>query len=150
MNINTRELQYFLQLSSGLCNLYISRNSLRESDWISKALVTPQRSARQIIASLGPLGTTALVGNAPHLVRQGSKYSNRCDIVVLFNYQDMVILDFAPGGVKWNDHDSIVNYQFFHGETNGLTFRQLLLAAFVFGMRRAGFRGLEARVEGRR
>lgn len=119
-------------------NLCISRNTLRDSDWTAGALITPRRSLEQVVGSLGRGDKSALLNNAVNLVRQGSKYSKECDLIVLFNYQDMIVLDFAPGGRKWDNLDNPMNYYFLSGENNGLTFRQLLLAAFIYGMRKVG------------
>ena len=120
---------------------YLKRNSLRNSDWIDHALVTPQRTAQQIINNI-PRGVhTALVDNAGVISKQAGKYSSQCGLVVLCNYQDMIVLDFTPGqgNPVWNDLTNPVRYLFSSG--NPLTHKQLLIAALIYGMRKAGVMG---------
>jgi hypothetical protein len=84
---------------------------------------------------------TALVDNAGVISQQASKYSSQCGLVVLCNYQDMIVLDFTPGpgNAAYNDLTNPVRYLFSTG--NQLTHKQLLIAALVYGMRKAGVMG---------
>ena len=125
-------------------SLHEKRNALRDNDWTHSALVTPQRSAQQIISSIPPGVQTALVDNAGLISKQASKYSSQCGLVVLCNYQDMIILDFTPNGAHWNDLTSPVKYFFSTG--NPMTHKQLLIAAFVYGMRKAGLMGAQSEI----
>ena len=125
-------------------SLHEKRNALRDNDWTHSALVTPQRSAQQIISSIRPGVQTALVDNAGLISKQASKYSSQCGLVVLCNYQDMIILDFTPNGARWNDLTSPVKYFFSTG--NPMTHKQLLIAAFVYGMRKAGLMGAQSEI----
>ena len=81
---------------------------------------------------------TALVDNAGVISKQASKYSSQCGLVVLCNYQDIIVLDFTPGqgNTAWNDTTNPVRYLF--SSTNVLTHKQLLIAALIYGMRKAG------------
>jgi len=117
------------------------RNSLRDSDWTDKAIVTPTRTAQQIINNIPRGVQTALVDNAGVTSKQASKYSSQCGLVILCNYQDMIVLDFTPGAgnTAWNDLTNPVRYLFSSG--NPLTHKQLLIAALVYGMRKAGVMG---------
>ncbi|OBZ78922.1 hypothetical protein A0H81_01334 [Grifola frondosa] len=119
----------------------LNRNALRDSDWTHAALVKPGRTAEQIIKSIPKGVQTALVDNAGILSKQASKYSSRCGLVLLCNYQDMIVLDFSPGAhnVRWNDVTDPVKYFFSDGQR--ITHKQLLLAALVYGLRKVGVLG---------
>jgi len=122
------------------------RNSLRDSDWTERALVTPQRTAQQVINNIPPNTQTALVDNAAIISKQAKKYSTQCGLIVLCNYQDMIVLDFKPGpGPGSQDSNDLTNpVQYFFSSGNpqtGLTHKQLLTAALIHGMRKAGFMG---------
>src|SRR5258708_39768326 len=84
---------------------FLKRNALRESDWIDKALITPQRTAQQVIDSIPHGMQTALVDNAAIISKQASKYSTQCGLIMLCNYQKMIVLDFTPGpgNTAYND-----------------------------------------------
>ncbi len=114
---------------------------LRESDWIDKALITLQRTAQQVIDSIPHGVQTALVDNAAIISKQASKYSTQCGLVVLCNYQKMIVLDFTPGpgNTAYNDLTNPVKYLFSSG--NLLTHKQLLIAALIYGMRKASVMG---------
>jgi len=56
----------------------------------------------------------------------------------------MIILDFTPNGARWNDLTSPVKYFFSAG--NPMTHKQLLIAAFVYGMRKAGLMGPQGEI----
>ena len=111
---------------------------MRESDWTERALITPTRTAKQIIDAIKPGVQTALVDNAAWLSKQGSKYSRECGIVLLCNYQNMVALDFttSPGNTPWNDLTHPV--KFFWSNGVAFTHKKLLIAALVYGLRKAG------------
>ena len=108
---------------------------------ISAALVKPDRTAKNIIDSIPTGVQTALVNNAPVLSKQSGKYSSRCGLVVLCNHQNMIVLDFTPGqgNRAWNDLTNPVQYLFSSGDP--LTHKQLLIAALIYGMRKAGVMG---------
>ena len=86
---------------------------------------------------------TALVGNAGVISQQASKYSRQCGLVVVCDYQNMIVLDFTPGpgpgNAAYNDRTNPVQYLFSKG--NPMTHKQLLLAALIYGMRKAGVMG---------
>jgi hypothetical protein len=88
---------------------------------------------------------TALVDNAGVISQQASKYSSQCGLVVLCNYQAMIVLDFTPGpgNTAWDDLTHPVQYLFSTGTGTGgtLTHKQLLIAALIYGMRKAGVMG---------
>jgi hypothetical protein len=87
---------------------------------------------------------TALKDNAAVISKQASKYSSQCGLVLLSNYQDSILLDFttSPGNTPWNDLTHPVQYLFTTGTGNGvLTHKQLLTAALIYGMRKAGVIG---------
>ena len=81
---------------------------------------------------------TALVDNAGVISQQASKYSSQCGLVVLCNYQNMIVLDFTPGqgNTIYNDRTNPVRYLFSTG--NQMTHKQLLISALIYGMRKAG------------
>ncbi|KIM70077.1 hypothetical protein SCLCIDRAFT_504019 [Scleroderma citrinum Foug A] len=101
--------------------------------------VMRNRFAKEIILSIPTHRETALLDNAAVISKQASKYSELCALIALCNYQDMIILDFTPNGAPWNDLTNPVNYLFSSG--NPMTHKQLLIAAFVYGMRKAGLMG---------
>lgn len=112
-----------------------------DHDWTESALVTPHRTAQQIVNSIPRRVRTALVNNAGVISQQASKYSSQCGLVVLCNYQNMIVLDFTPGpgNAVYNDVTNPVRYLFSTG--NQLTHKQLLIAALIYGMRKAGVMG---------
>jgi hypothetical protein len=120
---------------------FSKRNSLRESDWIDDALIKPGRTADKIIKDIPPRGKSALLDNAGTIAQQGSKYSTLCGLVVVCNYQNMIVLEFTtgPGNTKWNDITHPVKYLFSSGDP--LTHKQLLIVALIYGMRKAGVMG---------
>jgi len=110
-------------------------NTLVEADWVNGALVTERRSAQQIIGGM-PLGNrTALQGNAGVISQQARKYSDKCPVVVIFNYQHMIVLDFAPAGEPFNDRTNPVQFHF--SSDSSPTHKQLLLATMIHGMKKA-------------
>jgi hypothetical protein len=119
----------------------LKRNTLRDRDWTESALVTPQRTAQQIVNNIPRGVRTALVDNAGVISQQASKYSSQCGLVVLCNYQNMIVLDFTPGpgNTVYNDVTNPVRYLFSTG--NQITHKQLLIAALIYGMRKAGVMG---------
>ena len=48
---------------------------------------------------------TVLVDNAAIISKQASKYSTQCGLIMLCNYQKMIVLDFtpSPGNTAYND-----------------------------------------------
>ncbi|KAJ3566408.1 hypothetical protein NP233_g7031 [Leucocoprinus birnbaumii] len=120
---------------------YKRTNTLRESDWTG-ALVTADRTAQQIINDIPPGVQTALVDNAGIISKQASKYSSQCGLIVLCNYQNMIVLDFTPGNTAYNNLTNPVRYLFSSG--THLTHKQLLIAALIYGMRKAGVMGHDA------
>jgi hypothetical protein len=84
---------------------------------------------------------TALVDNAGIISKQAGKYSAQCGLVVVCNYQNMIVLDFTPGqgNTAYNDLTNPVKYLFSSG--NPLAHKQLLIAALIYGMRKAGVMG---------
>ena len=110
------------------------------------ALVTPTRTAQQVIDSIPNGVQTALKDNAGVISKQASKYSSQCGLVLLCNYQDIVVLDFTPGpgNTPYDDLTHPVQYLFSTGTGNGeLTHKLLLLAALIYGMRKAGVMGAD-------
>ena len=82
--------------------------------------------------------------NAAIISKQASKYSSQCGLVLLCNYQNSIVLDFTPGpgNTAYNDLTHPVQYLFSTGTGNGvLTHKQLLIAALIYGMRKAGVIG---------
>jgi len=85
-----------------------------------------------------------LKDNAGVISQQAGKYSTQSGIVVLCNYQNMIVLDFhtSPGNTPYDDLTHPVQYLFSTGTGNGvLTHKQLLIAALIYGMRKVGLMG---------
>ena len=114
---------------------------LRDSDWTSRALVTPTRTAQAILNSIPGDADTALVENAKKLSKQAGKYSSECGLVLLCNYQNMIALDFntSPGNAPWDDLNYPVKY--FWSDGTAFPHKRLLIAALVYGMRKEGLMG---------
>jgi len=136
------DIKFVAQNKTVLILEYKRTNSLRDSDWTDKALVTPNRTAQQVIDSIPHGVQTALLDNAAIISKQASKYSAQCGLIIVCNYQNIIVLDFTPGNTAYNDLTNPVNYLFSSG--NPLTHKQLLIAALVYGMRKAGVMGPNA------
>ena len=87
-----------------------------------------------------------MTDNETKLSKQASKYSDHCGLVILFNYQNMIVLDFTPGpsNACWNNRTSPVRYYFSDGQT--MTHKKLLIAALIYGMRKADIMGTSGEV----
>ena len=85
---------------------------------------------------------TALVDNATVISQQATKYSSQCGLILLCNYQNAIVLDFTPGDTAYDDLRNPVQYLFSTATGSGaLTHKQLLIAALVYGMRKARVMG---------
>jgi hypothetical protein len=82
-----------------------------------------------------------LTDNAVILSKQGSIYSEWCGLIMFFDYESMVVLDFHTGteNAEWDDLTSPV--KFFWSDGSGITHKQLLLATLIYGMRKEGVMG---------
>ena len=111
---------------------------LRDDDWTERALVTPTRTAQQVLDAMEPGAQTALVDNASMLSKQAGKYSNECGVVLLCNYQNMIALDFhtSPDNAPWDDLNHPVKY--FWSDGTAIPHKRLLIAALVYGMKKVG------------
>ncbi|KAK0450282.1 uncharacterized protein EV420DRAFT_745836 [Desarmillaria tabescens] len=132
------DIKYVVNGRTILIVEYKHTDSLRDNDWTEFALVRPNRTAQQIINSIPAGVQTALRDNAAIISKQASKYSSQCGLVVLCNYQNMIVLDFTPGhnNARWNDLTDPVKYYFSNGQT--MTHKRLLLATLIYGLRKVG------------
>ncbi|KAK0200005.1 hypothetical protein DFS33DRAFT_212261 [Desarmillaria ectypa] len=133
------DIKYVVNGHTILIVEYKHTDAFRDNDWTDFALVRPGRTAQQIVNDIPRGAQTALRDNAGIISKQASKYSSQCGLVVLCNYQNMIVLDFTPGqnNARWNDLTDPVKYFFSNGQA--ITHKQLLLAALVYGLRKAGF-----------
>ncbi|KAK0440494.1 hypothetical protein EV421DRAFT_1737162 [Armillaria borealis] len=115
-------------------------NTLDDNDWTRHSLITRDHSPQYLLQRLPPGAQTTLRGNASILVKQAAKYSDTCPLIVLFNYQNMVVLDFRPNGQPFHDVDNPVQYFFSNGQ--GIPHKKLLLAAFLYGFGKQRIRKL--------
>ena len=113
---------------------YLKRNTLHNTDWVD-SLVTDGRTAQDIIEDCPRGARTGLSNNASVLAQQSGKYSAQCGLVVLFDYQNMIVLDFTPGNSPQDDVTNPVRYHFSSGSR--MTHKQLLIAALIYGVRKA-------------
>ncbi|OBZ79752.1 hypothetical protein A0H81_01325 [Grifola frondosa] len=136
------DIKYVVNGKTVLILEYKRTNTLRDSDWTDAALVRPGRTAQQILHGISPGKQTALTHNAATVSKQASKYSSQCGLVVICNYQNMIVLDLKPAlhNARWNDITNPVKYFFSDGQT--ITHKQLLLAALIYGLRKAGLQGV--------
>ncbi|KAK0440496.1 hypothetical protein EV421DRAFT_1815371 [Armillaria borealis] len=111
-------------------------NTLHDNDWTYSALVRNGRTAKDIVKGLRRDAKTALTGNAVILSQQAVKYSESCPIIVLCNYQNMIVLDFAPGQRPFHNENNPVQYFFSNGQV--ISHKALLLAAFLYGLEKRG------------
>lgn len=114
-------------------NFCPTRNTLDDIDWTEFALATRGvRSPKEVTDNIGTGQQTALRGNAAILSKQANKYSRFSPVIVLFNYQNMIVLDFFPGGRRFDNRRHLVQYLFSNGQA--MPHKALLLAAFMYGM----------------
>jgi hypothetical protein len=78
--------------------------------------------------------------NAVLISKQASKYNEtipECGLVI-FNYQNMIVLELTTGAgnTTWDDFTNPVRYFFSDGRN--ISHKQLLTAALIYGMKRAG------------
>ncbi|OBZ79751.1 hypothetical protein A0H81_01324 [Grifola frondosa] len=138
------DMKYVVNGATFLILEYKHTNVLRNCDWTHAALVGPERTAKEIIDNIKQGDLTALKDNAAIISKQGSKYSSQCGLIVLCDYQNMIVLDFTPGAnnARWNDLTDPVKYFFSNGKET--THKQLLLAALIYGLRKVGVLGANA------